>query len=100
MPRKIKSYGRQDLIDVALPNHASTYTVISHKSVMDLSTEALEDAGFSVTAENYRATHDGNIASAIYTLNYGDDPELSMMFAWSNSYNKQMRFIARYFKRH
>ena len=92
MPRKIKSYGRQDLIDVALPNHASTYTVISHKSVMDLSTEALEDAGFSITAENYRATHDGNIASAIYTLNFGDDPELSMMFAWSNSYNKQMRF--------
>ena len=92
MPRKIKSYGRQDLIDVTLPNHADSYTVISHKSVMDLSTEALEDAGFSITAENYRATHDGNIASAIYTLNFGDDPELSMMFAWSNSYNKQMRF--------
>ena len=92
MPRKIKEYGRQDLIDVALPNHASTYTVISHKSVMDLSTKALEDAGFKITAENYRATHDGNIASAIYTLNYGDDSELSMMFAWSNSYNKQMRF--------
>ena len=92
MPRKIKSYGRQDLIDVTLPNHADSYTVISHKSVMDLSTEALEDAGFSITNENYRATHDGNIASAIYTLNYGDDPELSMMFAWSNSYNKQMRF--------
>ena len=92
MPRKIKEYTRQDLIDVALPNHASTYTVISHKSVMDLSTKALEDAGFKITGENYRATHDGNIASAIYTLNYGDDPELSMMFAWSNSYNKQMRF--------
>ena len=92
MPRKIKSYGRQDLIDIALPNHADSYTVISHESVMDLSTKALEDAGFSITAENYRATHDGNIASAIYTLNYGDDPELSMMFAWSNSYNKQMRF--------
>jgi|10_taG_2_1085330.scaffolds.fasta_scaffold01892_3 hypothetical protein len=92
MPRKIKSYGRQDLIDVTLPNHADSYTVISHKSVMDLSTEALKDAGFSITAENYRATHDGNIASAIYTLNFGNDPELSMMFAWSNSYNKQMRF--------
>ena len=92
MPRKIKSYGRQDLIDIALPNHADSYTVISHESVMDLSTKALEDAGFSITAENYRATHDGNIASAIYTLNFGDDPELSMMFAWSNSYNKQMRF--------
>jgi hypothetical protein len=92
MPRKIKEYTRQDLIDVALPNHASTYTVISHKSVMDLSTKALEDAGFKIIDEKYRATHDGNIASAIYTLNYGDDPELSMMFAWSNSYNKQMRF--------
>ena len=92
MPRKIKSYGRQDLIDVALPNHADSYTVISHESVMDLSTKALEDAGFNVTGENYRATHDGNIASAIYTLDFGDDPELSMMFAWSNSYNKQMRF--------
>lgn len=92
MPRKIKSYGRQDLIDIALPNHADSYTVISHESVMDLSTKALEDAGFSIIAENYRATHDGNIASAIYTLNFGDDLELSMMFAWSNSYNKQMRF--------
>lgn len=92
MPRKIKSYGRQDLIDVTLPNHADSYTVISHKSVMDLSTKALEDAEFSIIAENYRATHDGNIASAIYTLNFGNDPELSMMFAWSNSYNKQMRF--------
>jgi hypothetical protein len=92
MPRKIKNYDRADLIDVALPNHASTYTVISHESVMDLSAGALQDAGFSITSENYRATHDGNIASAIYTLNFGDDPELSMMFAWSNSYNKQMRF--------
>ncbi len=92
MPRKIKSYDRADLIGVALPNHASTYTVISHESVMDLSAGALQDAGFSITSENYRATHDGNIASAIYTLNFGDDPELSMMFAWSNSYNKQMRF--------
>jgi len=92
MPRKIKSYGRADLIGVALPNHADSYTVISHESVMDLSNTALMDAGFNIKSENYRATHDGNIASAIYTLDFGDDPELSMMFAWSNSYNKQMRF--------
>ena len=70
MPRKIKSYGRQDLIDVTLPNHSDSYTVISHKSVMDLSTKALENAEFSIINENYRATRDGNIASAIYTLNF------------------------------
>ena len=92
MPRKINTWGRTELIDVTLPNHADSYTVISHKSVMDLSTKALEDAEFTITNENYRATRDGNIASAIYTLNFGSDPELSMMFAWSNSYNKQMRF--------
>ena len=92
MPRKINTWGRTELVDVTLPNHADSYTVISHKSVMDLSTKALEDAGFSITNENYRATRDGNIASAIYTLNFGSDSELSMMFAWSNSYNKQMRF--------
>ena len=92
MPRKIKEYNRQDLIDIALPNHADTYTVISHKSVMDLSTEALKDAGFLINNESYRATRDGNIASAIYTLTHGTDPELSMMFAWTNSYNKQVRF--------
>ena len=92
MPRKINTWGRTELIDVTLPNHADSYTVISHKSVMDLSTKALEDAEFTITNENYRATRDGNIASAIYTLNFGSDSELSMMFAWSNSYNKQMRF--------
>ena len=92
MPRKINTWGRTELVDVTLPNHADSYTVISHKSVMDLSTKALEDAEFTITNENYRATRDGNIASAIYTLNFGSDPELSMMFAWSNSYNKQMRF--------
>tara|TARA_R110002074_G_scaffold223335_1_gene394314 strand:- start:249 stop:1568 length:1320 start_codon:yes stop_codon:yes gene_type:complete len=92
MPRKIKEYSRQDLIDVVLPNHADTYTVISHKSVMDLSTEALKDAGFLINNEGYRATYDGNIASAVYTLTHGTDPELAMMFAWTNSYNKQVRF--------
>lgn len=32
------------------------------------------------------------IAQGVYHLNYGNDPEMGMMFAWSNSYDKSMRF--------
>jgi len=92
MPKKIQDCTKASLIDVALPVHGDSYTVISHESVMDMSTTALAAAGFSIADEEYRATADGNIAQAIYRLNYNNDPELSMMFAWTNSYNKQVRF--------
>jgi hypothetical protein len=92
MPKKIQDCTKASLIDVALPVHGDSYTVISHESVMDMSATALANAGFSIADEEYRATADGNIAQAIYRLNYNNDPELSMMFAWTNSYNKQVRF--------
>lgn len=92
MPRKIAECTKAHLISVPLPNHAATYTVISHQSVMDYVYTELANAGFSVISEEYRCTADGNIAHGIYKLNYNSDPELSMMFAWTNSYNKQVRF--------
>lgn len=92
MPKKIQNCTKAGLIDVALPVHGESYTVISHESVMDMSTTALANAGFVIADEEYRATADGNIAQGIYRLSYNNDPELSMMFAWTNSYNKQVRF--------
>lgn len=92
MPKKIKACDLNHLINVPLPTHGDTYTVISHKFVIDYSKAALENAGFKVVDELYRCTADGNIASGIYKLDYNEDPELSMMFAWTNSYNKQVRF--------
>lgn len=92
MPKKIQEYGKAHLISVALPAHGETYTVISHESVINMSTAALINAGFAIIEEEYRATADGQIAQGIYKLNYNSDPELSMMFAWTNSYNKQVRF--------
>jgi len=92
MPKKIKACDLNHLINVPLPTHGDTYTVISHKFVIDYSKTALENAGFKVVDELYRCTADGNIASGIYKLDYNEDPELSMMFAWTNSYNKQVRF--------
>lgn len=59
---------------------------------MDYTTTALNTAGFFIESEEYRATADGQIAQGIYKLTFNQDPELSMMFAWTNSYNKQIKF--------
>ena len=92
MPKKIAECTKAHLVSVPLPNHGATYTVISHQSVMDYVYTELAAAGFSVVREEYRCTADGQIAHGIYRLNFNNDPELSMMFAWTNSYNKQVRF--------
>jgi hypothetical protein len=92
MPRKIQNTTKGHLVNVPLPNHAASYTVISHQFVIDYAYQALANAGFGIVEEEYRCTADGQIAQGIYKLNYNNDPELSMMFAWTNSYNKQVKF--------
>ena len=92
MPKKIKDCAGDYLTGIPLPVHADTYTVISHENVMDYSKTALINAGFTIEREEYRATADGQIAQGVYRLHYGTDQELSMMLAWTNSYNKQVRF--------
>ena len=92
MPRKIQNTTKDELISVALPNHAATYTVISHQFIIDYAYQALATAGFEIVDEQYRCTADGQIATGVYKLQFNSDPELSMMFAWTNSYNKQVKF--------
>ena len=92
MPKKIKDCTWDYLTGIPLPVHADTYTVISHENVMDYSKTALINAGFTIEREEYRATADGQIAQGVFRLHYGTDQELSMMLAWTNSYNKQVRF--------
>jgi hypothetical protein len=92
MPKKIQDCSRAHLISVPLPQHAASYTVITHQFVIDHSFQALANAGFVVVDEEYRCTADGQIAQGIYKLQYNNDPDLSMMFAWTNSYNKQVKF--------
>jgi hypothetical protein len=92
MPKKIQNTTKANLISVALPTHGATYTVITHQFVIDYAYQALANAGFGIVDEEYRCTADGQIAQGIYKLNFNNDPELSMMFAWTNSYNKQVKF--------
>lgn len=92
MSRKIKNITKDFLAAVPLPNHADTYTTISHDSIIQYAYTELANHGFGIVSEEYRCTHDGQIAQGIYKIHYNKDPELSLMFGWANSYNKQMRF--------
>jgi hypothetical protein len=89
---KIKNYGRAHILGAALPNHADTYTVIKHEDVINLCINELEQAGFNIIGETYRATSQGDIATGVYKVTYGNDPDLGIMLAWTNSYNKQVAF--------
>lgn len=92
MAIRTKDCTKEYLTSVALPNHAESYTVISHEFIINHTMEQLTLHGFTVEKETYRSNSDGSIAQGIYYINYDKDPEIGLMFAWSNSYNKLMRF--------
>jgi hypothetical protein len=92
MAKRIREVNRDFLKAVPLPVQTNSYTVISHESVMNYVFAELANQGFSILSEEYRCTHDGLIAQGIYKLNFNSDEEMSLMFAWSNSYNKQLKF--------
>lgn len=78
-----------------LPQHAKTYTVVSHKEVMDLTEALLNKQGFTITQQLYKANMNAKVAQGIYHIIHDTaikDPEMGMMFAWTNSYDKSTRF--------
>jgi hypothetical protein len=80
------------LFSTPLPNHAATYTVISHRSIVDDAMAELNNAGFNIQKETYKSNLNGEVAYGIYTLDHAMDADISMMFAWGNTYDKSRRF--------
>jgi hypothetical protein len=80
------------LVAAPLPNHGKTYTVIPHKDVIDVTKTLLGNSGFIITKELYRANMNAKVAQGVYHLASDQDPEMGMMFAWTNSYDKSTRF--------
>tara|TARA_R110001592_G_scaffold85153_1_gene251487 strand:- start:11232 stop:12113 length:882 start_codon:yes stop_codon:yes gene_type:complete len=97
---KPKETTRWHLENAALPNHAESYTVVSHGEVINNTYKLLQDNGFMVSRELYRASKNCNVAQGvyhIYPVNTTDieieqERELGMMFAWTNSYDKSKSF--------
>ena len=92
MPAKTEFTTEQRIRSANLPTHGKTYTVIPHGYVIDETRRELQAAGFHIQKEVYKTNLDGQVAQGIYHLNYGSDSEMGLMFAWSNSYNKMMKF--------
>ncbi len=97
---KPKETTRWHLENASLPNHGKTYTVVSHKSVIDNTLQLLASSGFTIEKEIYRANMNANVAQGIYHIyptqttdqQIVTENELGMMFAWTNSYDKSTRF--------
>jgi len=92
MPQKSLITSEQSLKVVSLPQHGETYTVVSHGFIIDETRRQLEDHGFEVKTEIYNSNINGEVAQGVYHLSHATDPELGLMFAWANSYDKTMRF--------
>jgi hypothetical protein len=92
MPVKTQFVTEQHIRNAALPQHGKRYTVIPHGYVIDQTRAELANAGFVINQELYKTSLDGQVAQGVYHLNYGTDQDMGLMFAWSNSYNKMMRF--------
>ena len=97
---KPKDVTKSYLENAPLPNHGESYTVVSHKSVIEKTLSLLRKSGFTVKNEIYRASMNANVAQGIYHIynsrtkndKISNEHELGMMFAWTNSYDKSTRF--------
>ena len=92
MGKRASTTTKDFLINATLPQETETYTVISHEFIINKTAEVLTRNNFSVLNEFYRSNEIGSVANGIYHLNCDKDPDLGMMFAWSNSYDKSLRF--------
>ena len=92
MAKRAITTTKEYLVNAALPLATESYTVISHQLVIDNTLELLTNAGLEVDRELYRCNENAMVAQGIYHIKDTQDPEMNMMFAWSNSYDKSMRF--------
>jgi hypothetical protein len=94
MPRKLGQTVRSTLTTAPLPSATKSYTVISHSFAINTILKNLNDHQFQVKDEEYKSTTDAQIACGTFIIDYQDDPDLTMSYSFSNSYDKTMKFKA------
>lgn len=87
-----KTQTEEYLRNTKLPLGTDSYTVISHGDIIDKVREKLNENGFIITDELYKAERNGDIALGFMQIETLDDPDMSMTFNWTNSYNKVVAF--------
>lgn len=82
----------QELAAVTIPNHGKRYAAITYSNIISEVKRQAAAHNIEIIDTIYRTTEGGKIATGQYFLNYGNDPDIKLMFAWTNSYNKMRRF--------
>jgi hypothetical protein len=94
MSDKLRRVTRDILVNAPLPPATDTYTVIGHQYAITTIMQALEENGFEIESEEYRAIGGAKVATGTFIINYGGDPDLAMTYTFGNSYDKSYRFRA------
>lgn len=94
MPRKIGNVARSVLINAPLPQKTKTYTPIHHANILSAIDVALQGNGFTAVGESFKCTDQAQVATGVVLTDYGDDPDMKLVCAFVNSYNKSERFRA------
>ncbi len=92
MPKRTTLTTQEYLRNALLPAATETYTVIPHGVIIDKTHEILTARGFVVERELYRCNEGASIAQGVYHLKFSEDPDMGLLFAWTNSYDKSVRF--------
>lgn len=94
MPRRTLISNEAELKAITTPTHGGRYTVISHGLIIDTIKTELQKNNMGIVRQMYRSTSDGQIATGTVWLTRSNDPDISMMISWTNSYNKMVRFMS------
>jgi hypothetical protein len=77
-------------MNTAVPVQTRTYKPVSHSSLIDLTLNSIEKAGFKLDKETYSSAVDGQIANGRFSISNVADSEMQLQIGWQNSYNKQL----------
>jgi hypothetical protein len=77
-------------MNTPVPVQTRTYKPVSHSSLIDLTLNSIEKAGFTLDKETYSSAVDGQIANGRFSISNVADSEMQLQIGWQNSYNKQL----------
>ena len=78
------------IMNTPVPVQTRTYKPVSHSSLIDLTLNSIEKAGFILDKEVYSSAVDGQVANGRFSISNVADSEMQLQIGWQNSYNKQL----------
>lgn len=78
------------LLQVVPPQSTRTYKSITHQELIDLTLNAIDNAGFKLDKEMYSVARDGDVATGRFSISNVADKEMQLQIGWQNSYDKSV----------